>query len=95
MITDAGPTLPEQVQALKATVRALAEERDVARQEAAAQLLAAEDLRGELHRTRRECRALAVAKEALEQQIDRLQNPPARTADHTSRWPFKRAGNAL
>lgn len=37
-----------------------------------------------------------VTVRALEQQIDHMQNPPeTRRDDHTRKWPFKRAGNAL
>lgn len=42
------------------------------------------------------CHDLAVTNGALEQQIDRMQNQPeTQPDDHTRRWPFKHAGNAL
>jgi uncharacterized coiled-coil DUF342 family protein len=55
-----------------------------------------DDTRTELRRTRDICRKLAVAKGALEQQIDHMQTQPEpRPDDHTLRWPFRRLGNQL
>ena len=56
-----------------------------------------EEVHTELRQTRNVCRNLAVvANDALEEQIDHMQNQPEpRPDDHTRRWPFKRAGNSL
>ena len=81
----------------------LQQERDAAQRNALLQEQLVNSLRAELdeaaidnRRLSQRCHDLAVAKEALEQQIDHMQNPPEpRRDDHTQWWPFKRAGNAL
>ena len=81
----------------------LQQERDRAQRKALLQERLANSLRAELDACAEDKRLLAIRCEksaatiqALEQQIDRMQNPPEpQRDDHTRRWPFKRIGNRL
>jgi hypothetical protein len=91
-----------ETEAVEAACR-MQQERDRAQREALLQEHIADSLRAELdeaaadnRRLSLRCHDLAVTVGVLEQQIDRMQNPPeARRDDHTRRWPFRRAGGSL